>query len=97
MASDPPVLIEAMSNKQLKELISKAGLPTADLFEKKDLRARAHEAALCAAEPRGAPGGFLVRLLLASAAPSHCLHHCTLRWSASEYRGRDAGASMQEV
>ena len=45
MASDPPVLIEAMSNKQLKELISKAGLPTADLFEKKDLRARAHEAA----------------------------------------------------
>ena len=45
MASDPPVLIEAMSNKQLKELISKAGLPTADLFEKKDLRARAHAAA----------------------------------------------------
>ena len=45
MASDPPVLVEAMSNKQLKELISKAGLPTADLFEEKDLRARAHEAA----------------------------------------------------
>ena len=50
-----------------------------------------------ATEHRCASGVVSARLLLPCAASSHGLHRCTLRWSASEYPGVDAGASMQEV
>ena len=49
--------VEAMSIKEMKALITKAGLSHADCFEKSDLRQRARFAR-CAVDTGGVPDRF---------------------------------------